>query len=173
MSKAIFNYIILYIILILTQVIICNNICLFNIATPIIFIYLIIRLPLTLNINIVLTISFFTGLLIDIFSNTQGMHALSCTIVAFIRKSILRLYVPRDEDITDGIVSIKTIGANQYFKYLITIILLYCTIVFIIESCSFFNLLRLITQIITNTILSFVIIIGIDHIANKRREKRL
>ena len=118
MSKAIFNYIILYIILILTQVIICNNICLFNIATPIIFIYLIIRLPLTLNINIVLTISFFTGLLIDIFSNTQGMHALSCTIVAFIRKSILRLYVPRDEDITDGIVSIKTIGSNQYFKYL-------------------------------------------------------
>ena len=173
MGKTILNYIILFIVLILTQVIICNNICLFNTAVPIIFIYLIIRLPLTLNINIALTIAFLLGLTIDIFSNTHGMHALACTITAFLRKSIIKLYVPREEDISDGEPTIKSIGYTQYFKYLFTIVLFYCTIIFIIESCSFFNLIRLLAQITTSTILSFIIILGIDRIATKKREKRL
>ena len=173
MSKNGINLIILFLILIITQVIICNNICLFNVAVPIIFIYLIIRLPMTLNINYVLTISFIMGLIIDIFSNTQGMHALSCTIIAFVRKPLLKLYIPREEDITDGDVSIKSIGFASYFKYLLSIILIYCTCVFVVESFSLFNIYRLITQIISSSIISLIIILGIDRISNKQREKGL
>ncbi|MBE6317986.1 MAG: rod shape-determining protein MreD [Bacteroidales bacterium] len=173
MSKNGINLIILFLILIITQVIICNNICLFNVAVPIIFIYLIIRLPMTLNINYVLTISFIMGLIIDIFSNTQGMHALSCTIIAFVRKPLLKLYIPREEDITDGDVSIKSIGFASYFKYLLSIILIYCTCVFVVESFSLFNIYRLITQIISSSVISLIIILGIDRISNKQREKGL
>lgn len=173
MGKTTLNYIILLIIVILSQVVICNNICLFNVAVPIIFIYLIVRIPLTTNINIAMTIAFFIGLTIDIFSNTQGMNALSCTILAFSRRNILRLYVPREDDIADGEISIKSVGASPYYKYLLTIVLVYCTMVFTIESLSFFNVLRLLSQIIFSSILSFVIILGIDRIANKQREKKL
>lgn len=173
MGKTALNFVILFFVLILSQVVICNNICLFNTAIPIIFIYLIVRLPLTLNINIVLTIAFLTGLLVDIFSNTQGMNALSCTIISFVRRYILRLYVPREEDISDGEVSIKSIGFTSYFKYLLTIVFLYCAMIFTIESFSFFNPLRLISQILSSTIFSFIIILGIDRIANKHSEKKL
>ena len=138
-----------------------------------VFIYFIVRLPLTMNINIVLTISFLCGLTIDMFSDTQGMHALSCTILAFIRKYILRLYIPREEEISDGEVSIKSVGFMQYFKYLLTIVLTYCIIIFSIEALSFFNIMRLLSQIFFSTILSFVIILGIDRITNKQREKKL
>lgn len=173
MSKSIFNLTILFFVLLLAQVVICNNICLFNVAVPIVFIYFIIRLPLTLNINIVLTISFLMGLIIDMFSDTQGMHALSCTILAFTRKNILRLYIPREEEIADGEVSIKSVGFIPYFKFLLTIVLTYCFLIFTIEAFSFFNIMRLISQIIFSTILSFVIILGIDRITNKQREKKL
>lgn len=173
MSKSIFNLTILFFVLLLAQVVICNNICLFNVAVPIVFIYFIIRLPLTLNINIVLTISFLMGLIIDMFSDTQGMHALSCTILAFTRKNIFRLYIPREEEIADGEVSIKSVGFIPYFKFLLTIVLTYCFLIFTIEAFSFFNIMRLISQIIFSTILSFVIILGIDRITNKQREKKL
>lgn len=173
MGKTALNFVILFFVLLLSQVVICNNICLFNTAIPIIFIYLIVRLPLTLNINIVLTIAFLTGLLVDIFSNTQGMNALSCTIISFVRRHILRLYVPREEDISDGEVSIKSIGFTSYFKYLLTIVFLYCAMIFTIESFSLFNPLRLISQILSSTIFSFIIILGIDRIANKHSEKKL
>lgn len=173
MGKTALNFVILFFVLIISQVVICNNICLFNTAIPIIFIYLIVRLPLTLNINIVLTIAFLTGLLVDIFSNTQGMNALACTILSFVRRHILRLYVPREEDISDGGVSIKSIGFTSYFKFLLTIVFLYCAMIFTIESFSFFNPLRLISQILSSTIFSFIIILGIDRIANKQSEKKL
>lgn len=173
MGKTALNFVILFFVLIISQVVICNNICLFNTAIPIIFIYLIVRLPLTLNINIVLTIAFLTGLLVDIFSNTQGMNALACTILSFVRRHILRLYVPREEDISEGEVSIKTIGFTSYFKFILTIVFLYCAMIFTIESFSFFNPLRLISQILSSTIFSFIIILGIDRIANKQSEKKL
>jgi len=173
MGKTALNFVILFFVLIISQVVICNNICLFNTAIPIIFIYLIVRLPLTLNINIVLTIAFLTGLLVDIFSNTQGMNALACTILSFVRRHILRLYVPREEDISDDGVSIKSIGFTSYFKFLLTIVFLYCAMIFTIESFSFFNPLRLISQILSSTIFSFIIILGIDRIANKQSEKKL
>lgn len=173
MGKTALNFVILFFVLIISQVVICNNICLFNTAIPIIFIYLIVRLPLSLNINIVLTIAFLTGLLVDIFSNTQGMNALACTILSFVRRHILRLYVPREEDISDGGVSIKSIGFTSYFKFLLTIVFLYCAMIFTIESFSFFNPLRLISQILSSTIFSFIIILGIDRIANKQSEKKL
>lgn len=173
MGRTALNITILFFVLILAQVVICNNICLFNVAVPFVFIYFIVRLPLTMNINIVLTISFLCGLTIDMFSDTQGMHALSCTILAFIRKYILRLYIPREEEISDGEVSIKSVGFMQYFKYLLTIVLTYCIIIFTIEALSFFNIMRLLSQIFFSTILSFVIILGIDRITNKQREKKL
>lgn len=173
MGKTALNFVILFFVLIISQVVICNNICLFNTAIPIIFIYLIVRLPLTLNINIVLTIAFLTGLLVDIFSNTQGMNALACTILSFVRRHILRLYVPREEDISDDGVSIKSIGFTSYFKFLLTIVFLYCAMIFTIESFSFFYPLRLISQILSSTIFSFIIILGIDRIANKQSEKKL
>ena len=173
MGRTLINLLILFFLLIFAQVIIFNNICLFNIAIPIVFIYFIIRLPITININWALTIAFFTGLIVDIFSNTQGMHALSCTIITFVRRDILRLYISREEDITYGIVSIKSIGMSSFLKYTFTIILLYSFVIFCIEAFTFFNPLLLMSKIITSTFLSFVIILGIDRIANNQREKRL
>lgn len=173
MGKSILNLIIIFLVLVTTQVVVFNNICLFNVAIPIIFIYFIIRLPLSININIVMTIAFITGLIIDIFSDTQGVHALSCTLTSFVKRNILRLYITRDDDITDGEVTIRTIGFVVYFKYLLTIVLLYCTLVFCIEAFTFFNILQLFLRIICSTILSFLLILAIERIVNSRREKRL
>lgn len=173
MGRTVINLLTLFILLILAQVLIFNNICLFNIAIPIVFIYFIIHLPITTNINLALTIAFFTGLIVDIFSNTQGMHALACTLTIFVKRDILRLYISREEDITDGIVSIKSIGFSSFLKFTLTIVLLYCFIVFCVEAFTFFNPFQLIAKIISSSILSFIIILGFDRIANSQSEKRL
>lgn len=57
MSKTSLQFILLGIILVLAQVIVFNHICLFNVAVPMVFIYLIIRLPITLSTNWLLTIA--------------------------------------------------------------------------------------------------------------------
>ncbi len=173
MIKTQIQYILMFAILVLAQAVVFNHICLFGIAVPLVFIYLIIKLPVTLNTNWALTIGFFLGLIVDIFSNTQGLNALSCLILAAMRHGVLHLYFPREDDMTDSIPSSKSIGREVYLKYLFSMSLLYCLVFFMIESMTFFNLGRLIMKIIGSSVLTFLFLMIIDSLTTRRREKRL
>ncbi|NBI20591.1 MULTISPECIES: rod shape-determining protein MreD [Duncaniella] len=173
MSKTVLQFILLGFILVLAQVIVFNHICLFNVAVPLVFIYLLVRLPITLSVNWMLTIGFFLGLIVDIFSDTYGMNTLACTIEAMMRKPILRLYVPREEDLTRPEPSMYSLGTATYLKYLLTLTLLYCSLIFLIEAFTFFNPVRLLLRIVFSTILSMALMIGIDSFMTPQSEKRL
>ena len=173
MTKLILNYSILFVVLILLQVLICNNISIFNIATPFIFIYCIISLPVNTRLNWVLTLSFLTGLIVDIFSDTQGMNSLACTILGVLKMPIFKLYVPRHDEISDTIPSIKNLGIGVFLKFILTMTLLYCTMIVAIEAFTTQNLLISLIRIASSTVLSVAIIIGIDSIAHHSNEKKL
>ena len=173
MSKTTLQFLLLGLILVLAQVIVFNHICIFNVAVPMVFIYLIVRLPITLSPNWVLTIGFFLGLIVDIFSDTYGMNALACTVLAMVRRPVLRLYVPREEDLTRPEPSIQSLGTAEYMKYLLTMTLIYCTLIFLIEAFSIFNPLQLVLRILFSTLLSMVLMLGIEAIMTPRSEKRL
>ncbi len=162
MTKTILQFLLLFIVLILLQAIVFNNICLFGVAVPFVFIYFIVHLPITISPNWLLTLSFITGLTIDIFSNPQGLNALACTIVAMSRHSILHWYFPREDELTIPEPSIRSLGFEYFAKYLFTFVLFYCTIIFLIESFSLFNIFRLLLRIICSTFLTFLILLGVD-----------
>lgn len=173
MGKTIITFVFMFITLTLLQVTVFNHICLFNLAVPFVFIYFLVRLPITLSTNWVLTLAFLLGLIIDIFSDTHGMHALACTITAMSRRRMLQLYFPREDDLTDPQPSVKSLGLGIYVKYLFTLVLFYCILIYLIESFTLFNPLLLIGRIVFSTLLTFALILGIDSIIRKRREKRL
>lgn len=173
MVKTTLQFVILYAIMVLTQVIVFNHICLFGYAVPLVFIYLIIKLPITLHTNWVLTVSFFLGLTIDIFSDTQGMNALTCTLLGVLRKPILHLYFPREDEMSTPTPSMRSLGMSVYLKYVFSVSLIYCLLFFFIETLSFFNPLRLFIKIASSTFLTFIILIAIDSLTSTRREKRL
>ena len=173
MSKTTLQFLLLGLILVLAQVIVFNHICLFNVAVPMVFIYLIFRLPITLSLNWTLTVSFFLGLIVDLFSDTYGMNAVACTVVAMLKHPVLRLYVPREEDLTRPEPSMLSLGVAVYMKYLLTMTVIYCTLIFIIEAFTFFNPLQLVLRIVFSTILSMIIMLGIDSLMTSRSEKRL
>lgn len=173
MVKTALQFVILYVLMVLAQVIVFNHICLFGYAVPLVFIYVIIKLPVTLNANWVLTVSFLLGLTIDIFSDTQGMNSLACTILGLLRKPVLRLYFPREDEMTTPQPSFRSLGVGVYLKYVFSISLIYCALFFLIETFSMFNPLRLLIKIASSTLLTFIIIIAIDSLTSRRREKRL
>ena len=172
MAKSILQFTLLFLVLVLAQVLVFNRLYLFNIAIPLAFIYFIMRLPVTMSLMWVLTLSFCTGLSVDIFSDTLGMNALACTLLAPLRLPILRLYFPREEDLTTPEPCMKSLGVAAFMKYAISISLIYCTLFFTIESFTFFNIGNLILRIIGSSILTFIFIMCIDRL-NQRSEKRL
>lgn len=169
MTKEILKYLLMFVVLIVAQVIVFNHLCLFGVATPLVFIYFIIKLPVNLSVNWVMTFSFLLGLLVDIFSNTQGMNALACTVLAVTRMPVLRLYFPREDDMTNPEPSVRTLGVAVYMKYLLTVILLYCALFFLIEAFTFHNWLLMLLRIICSTILTFVILLAFDSLSSRNR----
>lgn len=172
MNKNIVISFLLFVIMIFLQIV-CNRICLFNIAVPFVYIYFILRLPMTLSVNWVMLLSFLIGLTIDIFSNTLGVNALSCTIMGAMRKPIFSLYFPRENEMSNPIPSITTLGVVNYIKYLSTLTFIFCFFVFMIQLFTFNNFLLTILRIIGSALLTSIILFGFDSLATTNREKRL
>lgn len=173
MGKKTIQFSLLFVIVILLQVTIFDYILLFGYASPIIFIYCLLRLPISLNRNLLLTLAFISGLTVDIFADTAGVNALACTLLAAFKLPVFRAYLIKDID-TDGLIpSISSLGWITYMKYLLTLVFIYCTIVFVIEYFSFFNVIEMVLRIGASTLLTFVLLLALDSLMMPKSEKGL
>lgn len=173
MSKATIRYLILYCLLLPIQVIVLNRLVLFNCAIPLAFIYLLTVLPASFGTNRSLSLGFVTGLIVDAFMDTYGLNALCCTILAFVRKPVLHMYILRDEEQSVQPCDMHSLGMAVFLKYNLTMSLIYCAMLFMVEAFSFFDVKRLLLRTVASTIYTFVIIAAISGLYNSRREKRL
>lgn len=173
MSKTALTLLLLFLILIPAQAVFFNNLVLFNLAVPLVFIYLIITLPITLNDSLALTIGFLTGLSVDILSDTPGVNAIASTILTALRKPIFHLYVSSDIDLADQRPLPKTMGTAAFLKYAGTMVAIYCTMVFSIEALKVFNIELYLLRILCSSVFTFIIIYAIACLTSPGREKRL
>lgn len=173
MDKTFLNNVIILLCLILIQVLACNHIMLFNVAIAFVFIYSIVRLPMDLSINLVLTWGFLAGLLVDIFSDTPGVNALACTIISMLRRPMLYAYVPRDDRTKNIVPTLHSLGFAIYGKYLFSMSLVYCLLVFTIEYFNFADVKEIVIMTLSSSIFTFIILLGIDSLIITKREKRL
>lgn len=162
MTKFAIRYLIAFLLLIPAQAIIFNHLILFDVAVPLVFIYLIIMLPITLGTNISTTLGFLAGLGVDIFCDTPGVNALSCTLLAFARKPIFHLYVSTDDDLAGRSPSSRNMGHAAYMKFMVTMALIYCALVFTIEAFQFFNFRLLVLRIAASTVYTFILLYALD-----------
>ena len=169
MAKEIIKFAVMFVALTLCQVVVFNHICLFGVAIPLVFIYFIVKLPVTLGISWVMTLSFLIGLTVDVMSNTQGMNALACTLLAVTRLPVLHLYMPRQDAISNPEPSMRTLGAAIFMKYALTLSAVYCTLFFSIEAFAFFTPMRMLLKIVSSTLLTFIVIMAIDGFTTSRR----
>lgn len=173
MSKTVITLLLLYLVLMPAQAIFFNHLVLFNVAVPLVFIYLIITLPVTFSANLAMTIGFLTGLTVDILSDTPGVNALACTVLAFIRRPVFHLYVASDIDLAEQRPSLHTMGTAAFLKYALTMVVIYCLMVFSVEAMQIFNLRLYLLRVVASSVFTFIIIYAIAALTGSRREKRL
>lgn len=174
MSKTIVNALLLLLVLVPAQAVIFNNLAVFGVALPLVFIYVLITLPVTTGANLVLTIGFLSGLAVDVFSDTPGLNALACTVLAFMRRPVQHLYLPLDDELGPAPLGLRSLGPENYLKYMLTMVLLYCFLVFTVEAFELFNLRLWILRIVCSTIYTFIFIYAFASLASRtRREKKL
>ncbi len=118
-----------FVLLVLLQVTVFNNVYLGGYLNPCLFVLFIAMLPTNTGRIPMMLIAFFTGLIVDIATNMLGFHAFACTVVAFLRGVWLDGIIMHDnnEDIeTPSFYS----GSYQQFGIYLFLILLFYNIVY-------------------------------------------
>ena len=162
MAQSILRYILLFFICVLSQVLIFNNIALFGVAIPIVFIYFLVRLPINIGLPYLFTFAFLLGLIVDIFSDTPGVNALSCTLLVAIRKPVFYAYMEKDDNTQRLTPGVSTMGLIEYSKYLFSLTFIYCFLAFTIEYFTFADVKSIVILTAASAALTFVILLSID-----------
>lgn len=168
MTKDIIYYIFLFIILVLVQALLMNHIVLFNSAVCFIFIYFIIKLPVNLSTNMLLTLSFLLGLAVDMLSDTPGLNALACTILAVLKRPFFFAYAQHDDHNRNVSPSLGSMGFFTYCKYAFTISAVYCFIALFVEFINFSDVVQIVIKAAASTLFTFLVILAIDSLVYKK-----
>lgn len=168
MNKVTIYNIAITICLLLVQVLIFNHIMLFNVAMAFVFIYPVLRLRIDLKMDWLLTWAFLSGLIVDLFSDTPGVNALSCTLLAAAKRPVLFAYVLRDDRTKSIVPSIRELGISAYSKYLLTMSALYCVLAFSIEYFNFADIKEIAIMSASSTLFTFVMLLGLECIFYKK-----
>lgn len=150
----------------LLQVLVLNRMHIAGYATPFFFIYFILKFNSRVGRNVLMLWAFALGLTVDVFGNTPGMNAAAATCLAFFRAPLLRMVTLRDTD--EGFrPGVKTLGFSSFFRYALITCGLFCTLLLLIDTFSFFNISVLLLKIITSTAITLLCVLCAEQIGRK------
>ena len=104
-----------FVLIVLLQGLVINNIEVNAYLNPMIYPIMILMLPFELNAIITMLVALVLGVSVDAFSNTFGLHASSALLVGYLRPILLNLIKPRDGYVTTLLPSIHDMGKLWFF----------------------------------------------------------
>lgn len=147
--------------LVALQVLILNKINLFGYVTPLVYIWVTIKIDNSYSRNAILLISFLTGLAVDIFTGTPGMHAAAITLLAFVQPNLVKLFVSYDRREL-MIPSIDTMRRGPFIGYVSLCTLIHHLLYFVLKSIPVADWSMLISKVIFSAALTVLLIIVVD-----------
>lgn len=156
-------------VLLVIQLLVLNNMHLFGYATPLLIGYMMICFETGTKRIISLLWGFAIGLLFDIFSNTVGIGAASCTLLAMVQPYVLKLFMPRDVNESFR-PTIQTLTIQKYVSYVLTCmgILHFCF--YLLQAFTMANIWLTIGAMFGGTILASLIVVCIEFIIHNKKD---
>ena len=111
----------------------------------------IMLLPLRLSTVTVMTIGFFTGLIVDIFYDSIGVHASACVFLGFIRPFAFSVLSPREGYNVNLSPTLNQFGIGWFIRCSSILLSLFLFFYFSVEAFTFVKIL----DILAKTIVSF------------------
>ncbi len=159
MIKVISRNILRFLMLVLLQVMIFNNIEISGYLNPYIYIIFIILLPFETPAWVCLLLGFFLGLSIDIFTETMGMHTAATVFIAYIRPYILSSFAPRDGYESGTFPRVYYYGLPWFIKYASLLVFAHHLVLFYVEMFKFQDFFSTLLRVILSSLFSITLIV--------------
>jgi rod shape-determining protein MreD len=162
MNNALILNIVRFIFLLAAQIVIFNNIDLFGYINPYPYILFILLYPVNSNRAGLLVASFLLGLTVDMFTNSGGIHAVSCLILAYVRPVFFKFAFGLSYEYQT--IRINDRLSPERFTFILISILTHHFILFLLEYFKFTFILDALLRTIVTTIFTLIVSILIIYL---------
>jgi len=144
-----------WLVYVLLHIFVARHLVLFDYAFCFVYVGAILFLPIEINLTALLVISFFTGVIIDSFDNTLGLHASASVLIAYLRPIIIRYQL--GQKLTEGRLqlSIRELGFPTFISYILMLISIHHIILFLVEAGNLsllpYTFLKIVSSIVFTT----------------------
>ena len=159
MIITIFKQVAIFILLVLFQGLILNNIEFGGYVVPFLYVIFILALPFETPKWLVLILGFILGITIDSFTNTLGMHTSATLFMAFCRAYVLKLIEPRGGYEFSSKPNVQSMGLSWYFLYATVLVVIHHFFLFYIESFKFSQFFYTFGRAIASVFFTMVLIL--------------
>lgn len=125
-----------FVLLVILQEFVFDNINLGGVVNPYIYIMFIILLPLDTPGWMLLMLGFGAGATVDFMSGTAGLQTIASTWLAFVRPTVAGLLLGKDLVYDGGIPNAGRVGTGKFLRYLAVMVVLFNIPFFILEDLS-------------------------------------
>jgi len=153
------KYLLIFVVSVLLQVLIFNNILIARVISPFFYILFILLLPIDTPRSLLLFLSLSLGISIDIFTNTPGVHASASLLIGFLRPGILGLISSRDTLDSVAAPRVLNMGFQWFVTYTTFMVVLHHLFLFFIEAFTFQGFLITLLRVVLSSLLSVMLIV--------------
>jgi rod shape-determining protein MreD len=168
MNSALLVNIFRFILLLAIQIIVFNNMNFFGFISPFPYLLFIILYPVNGNKSGLLVASFLLGLIMDMFSNSGGIHATSCLTLAYFRPYLFKFSFGLSYEYQT--VKLNDVLTPERFSFILLSVIIHHLVLFLLEAFQFSFIWDILLRTILSTIFTIIICIVIIYLIkpNKR-----
>lgn len=157
---------------VLAQVLLFNKMVLFGKGFAFIYVGFLLTFPFELGVISAMFIGFVTGISIDVFSNTLGIHASASIVLMYVRPYFLKIFTPHGGYPLGAKPTPNFMGFNWFATYAIILIFIHHTWLFLVEAGGFQLFFYTLQKIIFSTFFTFSIVTLIQYLFAKKASNR-
>lgn len=162
MNSTLFANIFRFLLLLTAQIIIFNNINFLGYISPFPYLLFIILYPVNGNKYGLLVASFLLGLIMDMFSNSGGIHATACIVLAYYRPYLFKFSFGLSYEYQT--VKLNDVLTPERFSFILLSVLIHHFILFVLEAFQFTFFWDILIRTILSTVFTILICILIIYL---------
>ena len=172
MSKTILINFLRFIVLIFMQAFLLKNLPIYNFSTPYLYILFILLLPFGIPNVLLYILAFITGLTIDAFYDTPGLHAASCVLLAFVRIIFISITVQKEGFDNEPEPTLSIMGFRWFFTYALVLTLIHHCFLFNLENFNISQLPYTLSRFLLSSMFTVFLMLISGLLFFRRKERK-
>ena len=167
MNSVIVSNTLRFILLLLLQVLLLNNINFLGYINPYLYVLFLILYPFNGNQTLFLLLSFLLGLGVDIFEDSGGINAAACLVIAYMRPVLLRFSFGVSYDYQT--IKFSNTQPGSRISYVAIMVFVHHFILFLLEFFNFAHFLLLLKKTFFSGLFTIILVFLTLALFNGRR----